>query len=146
MVAITVILAAVIGTFVLGLGDSLGNETAQATLSIDSVSTTDDEIVIAHNGGDELFADDVDIVVDIAGTSHEYSAVDGEASAAGFSTAGTLTINVEDAADDTVYAESGDNWHTEAGFSTAITDGDRISVTFVDADSGQPIADLSATA
>jgi flagellin-like protein len=38
MVAITVILAAVIGTFVLGLGDSLG-QNAQAGVSVDQNST-----------------------------------------------------------------------------------------------------------
>ena len=47
MVAITVILAAVIGTFVLGLGDSLGNNAPQASLQCDSGD-------LIHNGGDEL--------------------------------------------------------------------------------------------
>ncbi|PSP58343.1 type IV pilin, partial [Halobacteriales archaeon QH_8_67_36] len=36
MVAITVILAAVIATFVLGLGDSLSNQAPQASFSCDS--------------------------------------------------------------------------------------------------------------
>jgi len=38
MVAITVILAAVIGTFVLGLGDQLGDSAPQASFSTDNVS------------------------------------------------------------------------------------------------------------
>jgi len=37
MVAITVILAAVIGTFVLGLGDQLGDSAPQASFSTDNV-------------------------------------------------------------------------------------------------------------
>lgn len=47
MVAITVILAAVIGTFVLGLGDSLGNSAPQASFQCNG-----DNLV--HGGGDEL--------------------------------------------------------------------------------------------
>lgn len=47
MVAITVILAAVIGTFVLGLGDSLGDSAPQATLQCDNGA-------LIHGGGAEL--------------------------------------------------------------------------------------------
>ncbi|OYR46375.1 type IV pilin [Halorubrum sp. Hd13] len=47
MVAITVILAAVIGTFVLGLGDSLGDSAPQASFQCDSGD-------LVHNGGEEL--------------------------------------------------------------------------------------------
>ncbi|NHX37054.1 type IV pilin [Halolamina sp. R1-12] len=56
MVAITVILAAVIGTFVLGLGDSL-SQAPQAQLDAeltDSDGDGNDEIVLNHNGGDSL--------------------------------------------------------------------------------------------
>jgi len=52
MVAITVILAAVIGTFVLNLGGNL-QSTPQAQLSIDSTSSNGD-FEISHNGGDTL--------------------------------------------------------------------------------------------
>jgi len=47
MVAITVILAAVIATFVLGLGDSLSNQAPQASFSCDDGNVT-------MTGGDEL--------------------------------------------------------------------------------------------
>jgi len=57
MVAITVILAAVIGTFVLGLGDSL-QQTPQAQLDAELTNYNDaddnDEVVINHNGGDPI--------------------------------------------------------------------------------------------
>jgi len=52
MVAITVILAAVIGTFVLGLGDSL-EQAPQAQLDAEWDSTNS-ELVISHNGGDSI--------------------------------------------------------------------------------------------
>jgi len=47
MVAITVILAAVIATFVLGLGDSLSNQAPQASFTCDGDS-------LLHDGGEEL--------------------------------------------------------------------------------------------
>jgi len=54
MVAITVILAAVIATFVLGLGDSLSNQAPQASFDFQP-----DSSAIIHTGGDELTMDDV---------------------------------------------------------------------------------------
>jgi len=51
MVAITVILAAVIGTFVLGLGDQVQTQAPQASFNF---NPGDDTIV--HNGGDTLEA------------------------------------------------------------------------------------------
>nr|WP_227230907.1 type IV pilin N-terminal domain-containing protein [Salinirubrum litoreum] len=68
MVAITVILAAVIGTFVLGLGDSLQNTTPTASVNFaDSSDTYDasdsDAIVISHNSGDDLPYADTQIVL-----------------------------------------------------------------------------------
>jgi flagellin-like protein len=62
MVAITVILAAVIGTFVLGLGDSLSNTSPQAQLSL-SADAANDEIEFSHSGGDTLQSDRTRIVV-----------------------------------------------------------------------------------
>ena len=59
MVAITVILAAVIGTFVLGLGDSLGDNQPTAQLS---VSLSGDNVTLDHNGGDALVVDDLRVV------------------------------------------------------------------------------------
>lgn len=57
MVAITVILAAVIGTFVLGLGSNV-NSTPQATLSYDFTESGGDyNVTIAHDGGDTLSSD-----------------------------------------------------------------------------------------
>ncbi|WP_050033177.1 type IV pilin [Halorubrum halophilum] len=53
MVAITVILAAVIGTFVLGLGDQLGDSQPSAQLEM-SVDDSTSNIVIEHTGGNEI--------------------------------------------------------------------------------------------
>ena len=66
MVAITVILAAVIGAFVLGLGGET-QETPQASLSYDGNTS---EGIIEHRGGDSLEGDDLVL---------RGNAVDGEA-------------------------------------------------------------------
>ena len=50
MVAITVILAAVIGTFVLGLGDQVQNNAPQASFSFD-YDTTGGTVFATHDGG-----------------------------------------------------------------------------------------------
>ena len=59
MVAITVILAAVIGSFVLGIGGNV-EQTPQASLSVDANGS---DITIAHEGGDSLDWDDINVTV-----------------------------------------------------------------------------------
>ena len=59
MVAITVILAAVIGTFVLGLGENM-NAAPQASLGFDGGAG---EVIISHEGGDKLSTDELVLVV-----------------------------------------------------------------------------------
>ncbi|MFC5278108.1 type IV pilin [Halorubrum rubrum] len=66
MVAITVILAAVIGTFVLGLGDSLGDSqpTAQLSASIDDDDSDNKSVVIDHDGGDSIDSETLRVIVE----------------------------------------------------------------------------------
>ncbi|WP_262176543.1 type IV pilin N-terminal domain-containing protein [Haloarcula laminariae] len=75
MVAITVILAAVIASFVLGLGDQAGDPSPQASWSFsydegntstDSFGTSssasdDGTLVISHDGGDSVTVDNIDV-------------------------------------------------------------------------------------
>ncbi|WP_129114557.1 type IV pilin [Halegenticoccus tardaugens] len=58
MVAITVILAAVIGTFVLGLGDSVGNQTPQVSLSFEQDGS---DLTVTHEGGGDIDIGDLRI-------------------------------------------------------------------------------------
>ncbi|MGM0718806.1 MAG: type IV pilin [Halobacteriota archaeon] len=62
MVAITVILAAVIGTFVLGLGDQLGDTAPQASFTIDNNGS--ETINITKTGGQSLESGDLVLSVD----------------------------------------------------------------------------------
>jgi len=60
MVAITVILAAVIGTFVLGLGDQIQSTTPQASFGFDT-SEGQSNVTITHQSGDTMDAANVDV-------------------------------------------------------------------------------------
>ncbi|WP_435074023.1 type IV pilin [Halorubrum sp. HHNYT27] len=70
MVAITVILAAVIGTFVLGLGDSLGDSQPTAQLNAE-IDYTNGNITIEHAGGDSIESEELRVVVELNGTTVE---------------------------------------------------------------------------
>ncbi len=71
MVAITVILAAVIGTFVLGLGDQVQNTTPQASFNFESANmdgsddagSPDDKVTITHESGDTLSQSNINVKI-----------------------------------------------------------------------------------
>jgi len=61
MVAITVILAAVIGAFVLGLGDQASSSAPQA--SFDYNFNGEDSVNITHGGGDSIDNSTIDVTI-----------------------------------------------------------------------------------
>jgi flagellin-like protein len=68
MVAITVILAAVIGSFVLGLGDQIGEQGPQVSLGVQgqadtSADANDTLIRVNHNGGPSLDTENLEVTV-----------------------------------------------------------------------------------
>lgn len=63
MVAITVILAAVIGTFVLGLGDQVSDTTPSASFTFD-YDDDNSKLTITHDGGDSIEASNLEIKSD----------------------------------------------------------------------------------
>ncbi|REA00142.1 type IV pilin [Haloferax sp. Atlit-6N] len=81
MVAITVILAAVIGTFVLGLGDQVGDTAPQASFTFaftDDVpgGGTNAQLVVTHESGEGISADRLTVSIDgadVAATGDVYS-------------------------------------------------------------------------
>ena len=73
MVAITVILAAVIGTFVLGLGDQLGDTAPQASFDIENVDG--DNVTFIKTGGQDI--EGGDLVLSVDGERQTDSFVDG---------------------------------------------------------------------
>ena len=74
MVAITVILAAVIGTFVLGLGGQVSQTTPSASFSFD-FAPNNDNVTITHDGGATLDGENtqtLNVTSDSASTQQEW--------------------------------------------------------------------------
>jgi flagellin-like protein len=90
MVAITVILAAVIGSFVLGIGGDI-EETPQVRLEATDANpplsaSADDLFVIRHNGGDSISFSDLNVIVEDSGTVITTSSVTGDLQVGGTKT------------------------------------------------------------
>ncbi|MFB6127695.1 MAG: type IV pilin [Halolamina sp.] len=90
MVAITVILAAVIGTFVLRLGNNLQQQSPQATFEINSTQLPDsepDNATITHSTGDSIDKTQLSVAGDVenSGASVDTlkSTISGDAVSAG---------------------------------------------------------------
>jgi len=109
MVAITVILAAVIGTFVLGIGGSV-NENPQVTWAYD-YNDTATNLTITHNGGDSVEASSL-----AYGGAGYNGSNPGEASNTDFT--GTVTAGVTDTV-------------------SSLNNGDTIRIVYVDPDSDE---------
>jgi flagellin-like protein len=63
MVAITVILAAVIGTFVLGLGDRVSQASPNANFGFDYTEGSNDTVEITHDGGAGVESSQLNVTV-----------------------------------------------------------------------------------
>jgi len=68
MVAITVILAAVIATFVLGLGEQISDTAPSATFTYDYDDSGANTLTITHSGGQTLQAGTITIGGDVSDT------------------------------------------------------------------------------
>ena len=117
MVAITVILAAVIASFVLGLGNEATNTNPQASFSFDYEQTDDTNsqgmVTIKHDGGDTI--------------AHEELYVRGD----GFVDPGSGNYDGLSSSDaDVRTGSSSFNWPEEAGSGddSAVVSGDRVYV------------------
>jgi len=86
MVAITVILAAVIGAFVLGLGDQVSNSAPQASFEFDF--DDDRNATITHGGGDDI--DGSTLTVTVGGVDM-YNSSDGPRSGTDYNNEGWST-------------------------------------------------------
>jgi len=159
MVAITVILAAVIGTFVLGLGDQVSQTAPQASITVDSVSTSNPEsdtasdgideatITLKHGGGDPIVASETEIKVSQdGGGSVTFAGGSGDE----FSTADTAVIfldEVDSANNEYIdFTDDGSNEYEANGLTsgTGLVDGGTFTITFIDTASGQIISEKQA--
>lgn len=135
MVAITVILAAVIGTFVLDLGNRMGQDTPQASINVD-LNAANNEVTLVHNGGDTLHSDSTKVVIEVGGSTLTESP-----------TATDSTFSVGDSA---TWSDSGSpssSWSEYSGMlSSGFDTGDVVTVKIIDTDAQQIIYDTEVTA
>lgn len=141
MVAITVILAAVIGTFVLGLGDRVQKTAPQSSVSIDDISANDNVILLEHDGGDTLNAQDLTIKVkDSSGSVVATWGADD-----GLDT--TLSVGEQAALNlDGTSPEFGGAQAYSTSASYSISEGEQLTVLVIDSDSQKKVAQLTSTA
>ena len=137
MVAITVILAAVIGTFVLGLGDQVSDSAPQAQFTFSSTTYTPEggstaftAVEITHDGGDTIDSSNLNVLVD--GTQ-AYTA---DTSASPDVATGLWSSEVSAGASITIVAatsssvDTGTDQYQEASGTLEITDGDGTAYTY----------------
>ncbi|ELZ94646.1 type IV pilin [Haloferax sulfurifontis] len=125
MVAITVILAAVIGTFVLGLGDQVGDTAPQASFGFDYNGTA---LTVTHESGSSIDAGQVNITSTVAldntsgtelpgssGTTATWEWISSDTDI----TAGSQVTVVEQTTDDLSTATVRVIWTSESGSNSA---------------------------
>lgn len=128
MVAITVILAAVIGAFVLGIGGDL-DTSAQVSASITDTDTGEQNITLEHQGGDTLSQGDWAVIVQINGENQNANAhdVDGH----DFSTGSQLVIGNE--------TDTGEDINV-SGWTNDFEEGDDVTILIIDKSSDEVVA------
>jgi len=109
MVAITVILAAVIATFVLGLGDQISSTAPQASFSFDYTEdeyisdpgddTENGKLEVTHNGGNSIAANEL-FIRGAAGTNGDWTTVGSYGTNSDINAGDSVSTDVAD--DDTV--------------------------------------------
>ena len=109
MVAITVILAAVIGTFVLNLGGSVSQTTPQASFGFDFENGSGDKVIVTHETGDSIEAERLTLKttanVDVYNASGSFES-SGTSQSEAFDETGAYDSGYTIGAGDSVTAES----------------------------------------
>jgi flagellin-like protein len=137
MVAITVILASVIGTFVLDMGRNAGRTAPQASLSV-TVDAASNNLTIEHAGGDALDAAETRVLIEHANGS----SITFEPAAA----SSTLTVG-QSVALSVTEGTAGAPWTgMSAGGGFGIESGQRVQVTIVDVGSQRQVFQTTVTA
>jgi len=149
MVAITVILAAVIGAFVLQIGGDLGESAPQASISISDTNADADTIELRHGGGDTIEWDETRLVVEHDDDTLQWNSPNDDS----FATSDRVTINTSNADGDVDGIDEGVEEEDEiatlnTSTQTTVEDNDRrspldadnrVTVTMIDRPSGEII-------
>lgn len=154
MVSITVIIAAVIGTYVIGLGNQFTQTAPQALIGVENSTGTDlgtedvDDskitITLKHGGTDTLSADETEFKVDHRGTSITFD--EPSPDDAKFTTADTMTITLDEDGPDTIDWPDNEGLYNTTGFEgDDELDSSPVTVTFIHKPTGQIITELTTT-
>jgi len=138
MVAITVILAAVIGAFVLQLGDSVSQTAPQASIGIDNTDASTNSIILRHSGGDTVeWADTRVAVENESGNSATWDGPGTEA----FEPTNEVNVITQDppAPTDAITDTGSQATNITSGAASALNEDDRITITMIDKASGEII-------
>jgi flagellin-like protein len=139
MVAITVILAAVIGTFVLDLGQSAGQTAPQASLSV-SLSETSNNVTVEHTGGDAIDQTRTRVIIEFnQSTSETYNpgTADGTMTVGGST---TFSVN------ESIVTGDLSGLDTSSANNQTISTGQQITITLIDTQSQRQIFETTVTA
>jgi flagellin-like protein len=139
MVAVTVILAAVVGSFVLDIGQQSGEPAPQASLVV-STNPTANETTIEHTGGDPIHQERTRITVEHGdGTSVTF---DGTSAGNPLAVGGQATFDTS--APTHVDGQLSGLSSSDSGF--AFDHGDQLTVTVIDTERQRPIFETTVYA
>ena len=142
MVAITVILAAVIGAFVFGMGPP--EQAPQASLRASDSDTTAVTVTIVHDGGDALDLNDIKVIVAVGSSRDVWDPTAGAAQT--FEVGDTMIYDI----DGEVFTINGAAFGTAGTQGTdgldALAAGDNVEIIFIDKISQKQIANVQIRA
>jgi len=138
MVAITVILAAVIGGFVLQLGSGVGDAAPQASIGVSDTNFANDSIELRHSGGDTIEWADTNVILEVTGSADNTVQWDSPNSDA-LSTGQRATIYTKNGSAKiaTETKETG----VDTGTNFSLEDNDKVTLTLIDRPSGEIISE-----
>jgi len=138
MVAITVILAAVIGGFVLQLGSGVGDAAPQASIGVSDTNFANDSIELRHSGGDTIEWADTNVILEVTGSADNTVQWDSPNSDA-LSTGQRATIYTKNGSAKIATETKKTGADTETNFS--LEDNDKVTLTLIDRPSGEIISE-----
>jgi FlaG/FlaF family flagellin (archaellin) len=145
MVAVTVILAAVLGAFVLDLGQSTGEAAPQVSLNLD-VNANADTIRVEHRGGDGLDAFETRIAVNVGGESISFGEA-GESSVMAVGQSAVVELNNQTDSEHVEWPEGSQTYNkTDADDIDGLDSGERVTLRLIGADSQRVFFEVTVTA
>lgn len=131
MVAITVILAVLVGSFVLDIEKSAKEDSPQASFRV-SANPASNNITLEHMGGDKIHHEQTRVIIESGGTT-TFNTQDGSGDASVLSVGEVATITLNDASDDTLdFDTDGTIDASTNGTAETFDPGDRVTITLID--------------